>query len=279
MFHSKNHLGFNHICERAIYHLQSTILLLSLITFQPPNISWKLCFQLQNRCEYLLLTYPLPKKSEWIEVQLPFFQQGISHDTFLYSTSSETMGGFLSSTNLSTSPLPTKWSIKWTDSLESVIHIIVANTVSMIMKSTWLSFIYTRQYERKRKKTNLRKYCCQQFIHLDKRETLERINGSLAYPPRAHNGTKQSLYWSFSTWKRRKKRSKKIESTHQPAGRTTVGVEFPYWWLTFWWWKRQCIYILAHTIMRKTTYLEKDHKQRRSGKISPGLSYGTDGIG
>lgn len=141
------------MCERVIYHLQSTILLLSLITFQPPNISWKLCFQLQNRCEYLLLTYPLPKKSEWIEVQLPFFQQVISHDTLLYNTSSETMGGFLSSTNLSTSPLPTKWSIKWTDSLESVIHIIVANTVSMIMKSTWLSFIYTRQYERKKKKS------------------------------------------------------------------------------------------------------------------------------
>lgn len=93
MFHSKNHLGLNHMCDRVIHHLQSMILLLSLITSQPLHISWRLCFQLQNRSEYLLLTYPLPKKSELIEVQLPFFQPGISHDTLLYSTSSETMGG------------------------------------------------------------------------------------------------------------------------------------------------------------------------------------------
>lgn len=195
------------MCDRVSHHLQSTILL-SLITFQPPNISWKLCFQLQNRCEYLLLTYPLPKKSNWIEVQLPFFQQGISHDTLLYSTSSETMGGFLSSTNLSTSPLPTKWSIKWTDSLESVIHIIVANTVSMIMKSTWLSFIYTRQYERK-KKNKPKEVLLPTIYSFRQTQNSWEVNRSLTCCPKAHNGMKQSPNWSFLTRKRRKKSSKK----------------------------------------------------------------------
>ena len=42
------------------------------------------------------------------ENSITIFQQGISHDTLLYSTSSETTGGFLSSTHVPTSLLPTK---------------------------------------------------------------------------------------------------------------------------------------------------------------------------
>lgn len=142
-----------------------------------------------------------------MEVPLPFFQQGICHDTLLYSPRSKTKGGFLSSTNLSTNPLPTKWSIKWTDSFESAIHIIVANLVSIIMKSTWLNSIYTRHYERKRK-TNLRKHCCQGFSNLDAYKTFQRINTNLKYSLGVHKGIHQGRSWSFLTW-RRKKRSKK----------------------------------------------------------------------
>lgn len=42
------------------------------------------------------------------ENSITIFQQGISHDTLLYSAGSETMEGFLSSMDLPTSLLPTK---------------------------------------------------------------------------------------------------------------------------------------------------------------------------
>ena len=138
----------------------------------------------------------------------------------------------------------------------------------------------------KKRKTNLRKHCCQGFTHLDKCKTLEKISRSFKYSLRTHKDIKQGHYWSFLTWKRRKKRGKKRKPTHQPAGGTTMGVEFPYWWWTFPLWKRQYVHIYSRdgVYTYGLIHNEKDHrpgKDQKSGETwenSATLSYGTDEI-
>lgn len=49
------------------------------------------------------LTYLFPKKGWYMKLQLPLFQQRISQEVLLYSTSSETIREFLRITSLPTS--------------------------------------------------------------------------------------------------------------------------------------------------------------------------------